>query len=258
MNIHRKTKIILIVVIVLLLGGASVMIAQWRTVATPDELSARFITANLLDLSQIAGFSKYRSCAGHDYRNPVASTGVKESSPRSMKHYVMVRDDLRGENGVVKALAPFDGKISVIDDDGGGIGDQQIWLTPDSISPRQWHFVFFHIDLADGLKKGSKVVVGQAIGTANLSRGPDSATGNFDIAVKYTRPFRVPALDAPFAHMAQNVLAEYAKYGLTEKDLAISEAERDAKPCPIVPGGEGPDVYFPDSWSPNDIVWLGK
>ncbi|MBI2448356.1 hypothetical protein HYV44_02230 [Candidatus Microgenomates bacterium] len=255
---NRKTKIVLVVIILLLVGGLVVVANRFRSVATSEELSRKFIVANPLDLSQIVGFSKYRSCAGHDFRNPVAATGEKESTPRSMKHYVMVRDDLRGKNGVVKAIAPFDGTISVIDDDGGGPGDQQIWLTPESISPRQWHFVFFHIDLDDDLKKGSSVKAGQVIGTANLSRGPEGATGNFDIAVKFTRPMRTPAVDAPFAHMDDKVLSEYAQYGLTARDLVISEEKRDIEACPLASGSEGGDVYFSSQWSADDIAWLKR
>lgn len=192
------------------------------------------------------------------------ATGKMEDTPRSMKHYVTVRSDLRGKSGIVKALAPFDGKIFEVIDDFGGPGDQQIWLTPRSISsssrsPRQWYFVFFHIALEDGLKEGSEVKAGQLIGTANLKRGPEGGTENFDIAVKFTRPFQRPALDAPFAHMAQNVLNEYARYGVTEANVLISKEKRDANLCPTRPrllGGEGDEVYFSPPWSADDMIWL--
>ena len=251
-----KIKITLIILGILIVGGLGIAMAIFSSPLSPEKLNRRFITSNPLDLSQIAGFSKYRSCAGHDFRNPTAAASKKEDTPRSMKHYVKVRGNLRGKNGVVKALAPFDGKISEIDDDMGGPDDRQIWLTPDSISPVQWHFIFFHIDLDDSLKKGSSVKAGQIIGAANLARGPDGATDNFDIAVKITRPMRTPAVDAPFAHMTQDVLDEYAKYGITESDVLISKEKRDAAPCPTIAGGEGSDVHFPSEWPANDIVWL--
>ncbi|MBI3114652.1 MAG: hypothetical protein HYZ07_01695, partial [Candidatus Harrisonbacteria bacterium] len=231
-------------------------VVRFSAPLTPEELSRRFIVVNPLDLSQIAAFSTYRSCAGHDFRNPSAATGKVEKTPRSLKHYIKVREDLRGKNGVVAAFAPFDGKIFNIDDDLGGPGDQQVWLTPNSISPRQWQFIFFHIDLADGLKEGSAVKAEERIGTANLARGPEGATDNFDFAVKFTRPLRVPAVDAPFAHMSTDVLREYAARGITEENTMISEAKRDAVLCPTVPGGEGPDVYFSSQWTTDDIVWL--
>src|SRR3989338_11524271 len=225
---------------------------------TPEETNHKFITSNPLDLSQISGFSKYRSCAGHDYRGPVATTGKMEDTPRSMKHYVKVRSDLQGKNGIVKAMAPFDGKIFKVDNDFGGPGDQQIWLTPNSISPRQWHFVFFHINLKEGLKKGSAVKAGDLIGTANLRRGPDNITSNFDIAVKFTRPMHRPAIDAPFNHASQNVLDEYKKYGVSANDFIITEKERDAVACKVDPtiNYGGPDAYFARETSPGDYLWL--
>ena len=254
----KKIKITLIVLSILIVGGAAAAMAKFASPPTSEELSRRFITSNPLDLSQIAGFSKYRSCAGHDFRAPAAATGKMESSPRSMKHYMKARSDLSGKNAVVKALAPFDGKIYGIYDDFGGPGDQQVWLTPDSISPRQWQFIFFHIDLEDSLKEGSAVKAGQLIGTANLNRGPDNATDNFDIAVKFTRPLRRPAIDAPFNHATQSVLDEYKRYGVSANDLIISEEERDAVACPIDPNINygGPDAYFSREAGGGDYVWL--
>lgn len=248
----------IIILGILFIGGLAIAMARFAAPLTQEELNRKFIVSNPLDLSQIAAFSKYRSCAGHDFRDPVAVTGKMENTPRSMKHYVKVRSDLMGKNGVVKAFAPFDGKIFEIDEDAGGPGDQQIWLTPDSINPRQWHFIFFHLDLDDNLKEGSPVKAGQLIGTANLRRGPDMATDNFDIAVKFTRPLRVPALDAPFNHFTQSVLDEYEKRGISAGDLIISEAERDFVACPIDPNINfgGPDVYFSREGVAGDYIWL--
>ena len=226
---------------------------------TSEELNNRFVVSNPLDLSQIVAFSTYRSCAGHDFRGPVASTGKFEDTPRSMKHYVKVLPELHGQNGVVKALAPFDGKIYDVDDDAGGPGDQAIWLAPNTKSPRQWQFIFFHIDLDDSLKKGSEIKAGQLIGTANMTRGQSEGTDNFDIAVKFMRPMHRPAVDEPFAHMASNVLAEYAKYGITQTNVVIPKEKRDARPCPTISKPEwasGDDAYFPAQWSADDIIWL--
>lgn len=227
---------------------------------TEEEANRQFIVSNPLDLSQIAAFSQYRSCAGHDFRDPTIA-GKRESTPRSMKHYIKVRPEFRGTIDKVSAFAPFDGKISVIDDDLGGPGDQQVWLTPDSISPRQWHLVFFHINLDPNLKEGSPVTAGQRIGYANLARGPEGKTDNFDFAVKFTRPMHRPAVDALFNHMASNILAEYEKYGITAGDLIIPEAVRDAKLCPLLPkgqGGDGPDSYFPPEAGSKEYIFLKK
>src|SRR3989344_3181502 len=254
----RAKKIILTLVGVAVLGfgGMSVWFAGE---VNGEEATRPFITTNPLDLTQIEGFSKYRSCMGHDFRAPTMS-GEKEKTPRSMKHYVMVKQKFQGTDDQVSAFAPFDGTISVIDDDLGGPGDQQIWLTPHSISPRQWHFVFFHINVKQGLEKGSNVKAGDVIGTANLKRGPDGTTGNFDIAIKFTRPLHRPALDAPFNHATQSVLDEYKKYGITASDLLISEEERDTVACQIDPtiNFGGPDAYFSRNTSAENYFWIKK
>lgn len=227
---------------------------------TQTELNQKFIIVNPLDPTQIKGFSKYRSCAGHDYRGPTLQEGVRESTPRSMKHYIKVKEELRGKNNVVKAIAPFDGKISNIErnDPERTSTDQQVWLTPENISksPREWHFVFFHIDLDDNLIQGSKVKAGQVIGTASLSRGPENATDNFDMAVKFTRPMAAPAIDIPFAHATDEVLAEYRKYGVTLPNMVISKEFRDNNLCPTTGESMGGDVYFPPGTNPNDYIFF--
>lgn len=227
---------------------------------TKEELDNKFIVVNPLDLSQIRGFSKYRSCMGHDYRNPTAREGITESTPRSMKHYIKVKEQLMGKNGVVKAIAPFDGSISNIEkrDPERKPYDQQIWLTPDngSISPRQWHFVFFHIDLRDDLKEGSKVKAGEVIGTAHMTRGPENSTDNFDMAVKFTRPMAIPAVDIPLAHASDEVLAEYEAYGVTLAAMEISKKYRDNHLCKTTGGSQAGDVYFDPNTDPNDMVYL--
>ncbi|HXK38931.1 MAG TPA: hypothetical protein VJ043_02485 [Candidatus Paceibacterota bacterium] len=250
----KKVVLIIIAAVGLGFGGMSAWFAQS---VNGEEAARRFIAANPLDLSQIEAFSKYRSCMGHDFRAPNLS-GEKEATPRSMKHYVMVKPEFHGTIDKVSAFAPFDGIISVVDDDLGGPGDQQVWLAPHSISPRQWHFVFFHINLKQGLEKGSRVKAGDLIGTANLRRGPDNVTGNFDIAVKFTRPLHRPAIDAPFNHATQDVLDEYSEYGVSANDLIISEKARDAVACQIDTNVDygGPDVYFSRNTNAGDYIWL--
>lgn len=231
---------------------------------TEKERSEKFIVVNPLDLTQIKGFSKYRSCMGHDYRGPTVQTGEKESSPRSMKHYIMVNDELRGKNNIVKAIAPFDGEISHIElnEPDSKPFDRQVWLTPATgsnvKSPRQWHFVFMHIDMRDDLKEGSKIKAGEVIGTAYLTRGEENSTSNFDMAVKFTRPMKIPEIDLPFAHFSDSVMSEYQKYGINLADVEIPQTYRDQNPCPLTNKSWGGDVYFPPETDPNDLVYLKK
>lgn len=258
---NQGTAALLIIVTIVIVGFLS-MAFGFSYQPTQTEINQQFVTANPLDLSQVAAFSQYRSCAGHDYRAQTVKTNKVESTPRSMKHYVKVKPEFRGTKDKVLALAPFDGTIYVIDKDLGGPDDQQIWLTPKTStpwSPRQWQFVFFHINLADGLKEGSVVKAGQQIGTANLARGPQGSSDNFDIAMKFTRPMNRPAIDTVFDHLIPAVLAEYQKYGLSPNDLVIPEEVRDVNDCPLLPkgqGGDGPDIYFPPEAASNEYIFL--
>ncbi|MBI2607603.1 MAG: hypothetical protein HYW51_02140 [Candidatus Doudnabacteria bacterium] len=251
MSVIKKSVIIVLGLVVAVFVSLSVYFSQ-----APSETKAseRFITANPVDLAQIEAFSKYRSCEGHDFRAPHLTTAEIEATPSSMKHYVKAKPEFRGTVDQVKAMAPFDGKIYKIYDEGPS--DQQVWLTPHAVSPQQWQFVFFHIALRDGLKQGSAVTAGQVIGTANLKRGPDGGTDNFDLAVKFTRPLHRPAIDAPFNHATQAVLDEYRAYGIEPEDFIISEEYRSAHDCPRSDwADEGPFIYFAPG-GPDDYVWL--
>lgn len=262
----RWVKVVLVIVVVILLLIAA-MAVGFSGPVTEREMADRFITANPLDLSQVEAFSQYRSCAGHDHRHPTVQTGVVEKTPRSMKHYISVKPELRGTVDKVAVFAPFNGTVFNIDNDRGGSGDQQIWLTPDSdnpASPRQWQFIFFHVNLDPSLREGSRVTAGQRIGSANLARGPERATGNFDMAMGFTRPLHQPAGDEVFTHMTPSVLAEYEAYGITPEKLVIAETYRDAHDCPVVaqaPAGPEYDpgtIYFPPQAGSDEYVFLKK
>lgn len=260
----RWAKVVLVIVAVVLLAVAA-MAVGFSYPVTEAEIQQQFITANPLDLSQVAAFSQYRSCAGHDHRHPTVQTGTVEKTSRSMKHYIMAKPEFRGTKDKVAAFAPFAGTISNIDNDRGGPGDQQIWLTPDGdnpASPRQWQFIFFHINLDPSLREGSRVTAGQRIGSANLARGPEKTTDNFDMAMGFTRPMHQPAGDEVFTHMTPAVLAEYAKYDITPERLVIAEAYRDAHDCPVLSQGPvGPEydpgtIYFPPEAGSDEYVFL--
>lgn len=263
-GVRRGVKIVVLAVIILV-GGFAAMAVGFSYPVTEAELSQQFIVAHPFDPAQVAALSQFRSCAGHDYRGPMAATGRVESTPRSLKHYVRVKPEYGGTMDAVPVFAPFDGTISMIDDDLGGPGDQQVWLSPaaaNPASPRQWQFVFFHIGLDPSLREGSPVSAGQKIGGANLARGPQGATDNFDIAMKITRPLHRPAVDAVFHHMTPELLAEYARLGVTPADLIIPEEYRDAHDCPQLPQPlAGPEydagtVYFPPGAGSGEYVFL--
>lgn len=249
----------LLIIPVAVIAIFAFMAIRYSGLPSKEELNEKFIVANPLDLTQIRALSKYRSCAGHDYRGPTVVSD-KEPTPRSMKHYIKVKEELKGKNGIIKAMAPFDGKISNIEknDPERTPENQQIWITPDnnSVIPRQWHFIFFHIDLKEGLDVGSKVKAGEVIGTAYMTRGPENTTDNFDMALKFTRPIAAPAIELPLAHANDQVLAEYEKYGVTPSNLIISKEYRDQNLCPTTGGSLAGDVYFSPTSDPKDYLFL--
>ncbi|MDO8674108.1 MAG: hypothetical protein Q7O66_22065 [Dehalococcoidia bacterium] len=217
-----------------------------------------FITANPVELSQIAEISKFRSCAGHDYSGQNVD-GQAEIN-RSMKHDLAPVNSLAGSIGKLKALAPFDGTILSIQEEQVKRG-VQVWLRPNGASA--WVFIFFHVDLDPALKIGSAVTAGALLGYANVSLDAH----DFDIALQ-----RIPqdapsiggssgsgggrantpeaaqgassqAFDSPFLHMSSAVLEQFRGKGITADNVIVSKAARDARPCTFQPGADSPDNW---------------
>lgn len=197
----------------------------------PPKGAGRFIVANPLDLSEISYISKFRSCMGHDYSGKNIS-GERETN-RSMKHYLGVQPGKQ-----VKALSPFNGTIIDIQSEESG-RDAQVWIRSDA--DREFAFIFFHIDLAPGITKGSKVQSNQLVGHANIQGRGD----NFDMALKKFEKFGGPNIfDSPFNYMTSELLAAYGKYGITLQNIIISKEERDADPCKFGSGSEEKDRIY--------------
>lgn len=239
---------VIIAAVIIIFGSFLIYFFSAGKTPPGEELRKPYIVANPLDLETVGALTMYRSCAGHNYSG-VGVEGGEEETYRSMKHYVRVKDSRPD----IPVFAPFDGKISnlFIDRD----GDQQVWITPQSNrkSPRQWHFVFFHVELNTDLKEGSMVKAGEKIGRAKVTKGQ-----SFDIGMKYTVPFAKPLFDTPFYHMAPDVLAEYRAYGVTPENIIMSRVARDQNPCPLIAGEEGIDARFPPEASSNEQVILVK
>jgi len=238
-------KKLLIVVGVIVLGVGAFFFIQ----DPPDQGSGSedgdFIVANPVDLSQIASISQFRSCAGHDYSGKNAE-GEKERL-RSMKHYLAVINQFDQSSGKVKVFAPFEGEIESVDTKQGPRGDQ-IWIRG---SAGGWKFIFFHIDLIPGLKKGSEVEAGQIIGYANLAGGV-----NFDYGLKRFG-LKGQMFESPFKHMTPKVLAEYEAVGITPENIIGTKDFRDDNPCPIKPGTESKyDTVFSTGNRAEDWVSL--
>ncbi|MBI1970904.1 hypothetical protein HYS47_04095 [Candidatus Woesearchaeota archaeon] len=199
---------------------------QQDAIVYDDEFDDKFIVATPFDLTQVSEISKFRSCVGHDYSGFNAN-GEREMQ-RSMKHYLNGINSVIGSGDKVKVYAPFDGKITYIDEDfasfEGKQRGQQVWLSGKSTDG--WVFVFFHINLLGPIQKDTNVKAGQHIGYANLENSP-----NFDITLKKFGFFGPNTIESPFLHMSPEVVKQYSDGGLKFEELTISKSERDAEPC---------------------------
>lgn len=193
-------------------------------------LDAKYITAMPVDLTQIQGISKYRSCAGHD-RSGYTFAQVLETN-RSMKHYFYPVSAFQGTIDKVKMFAPFDGTVSVLNlekDKVGGRPQGGNGIDFSTSVDKNVAFGFGHIYFVKDFKVGDKVTAGELIGYAALGdKGYD-----FDIdlkGAKYNSDGK-EILDSAFDHMTDEVLAEFAKNGITPENTKISKETRDASPC---------------------------
>ena len=179
-----------------------------------------FISANPIDLSRVTGVSKFRSCMGHDYSG--LNLSGKPEKDRSMKHYVFTDIPLT-EVGALDGLAPFDGTVTVEDEE-GGFG-KHVTVTNMKLG---WMFIYFHAEpfAADGstVKAGQKVVTFPPASPAGAEPGQ---TDSFDLGLR--------SLDGRFdsflAHMTPAALAPWAAKGFTIDKTIMSQAQRDANPC---------------------------
>jgi len=239
------------VILILLILGGLVFVLVPRFYKSPPNVSPgddedSFVVAHPFDLSQIRSFTKYRSCAGHNYSGKTVDGEVENN--RSMKHYVHPLDSIVQSKTEIPIYAPFDGNIYEVSAEGA---DYQVWLTPNQKSLKKWSLIFFHVFLDDGFKENSKIVAGERIGRVNLMSG-----GNFDIGMKQITPFSPPLFDAPLKHFSSQILADYMKRGMTLENSIISKEYRDKNPCSIVPGTEGIDARFPSGVAESEMVFL--
>src|SRR5687767_2314823 len=80
----KIAKIIGLLVLVVVVGGIAFMWYIMRPMLSFDEsrIPRDLITASFIDVDRVYMVSKFRSAAGHDF-----SSGVKDETCRSMKHY---------------------------------------------------------------------------------------------------------------------------------------------------------------------------
>ena len=136
------------------------------------------ITSNITELDKIERISKYRSCYGH-----TTVPQNKKEMRRSMKHYFEVKQEYLGDK-TVEIYAPFDGFVTNLREDRADGLEGEIWIVPKDafvILPpiNRWSFSVQHINVKDGLKRGSEVKSGDLIGYAAVS--PLNKRDTFDV-----------------------------------------------------------------------------
>ncbi|MDO8585272.1 MAG: hypothetical protein Q7R85_04125 [bacterium] len=223
-------KIIGALILFLLLGMLLLFIAARK--ASPPQ-----IVANFTELDKIEKISKYRSCAGH-----TTVPQDEREMRRSMKHYFSVKPEYLGGN-TVNIYAPYDGFVAVTREDRADGLEGEIWIVPNDIYVMlppiwRWSFSVQHINIREGLKRGSEVRAGELIGYAAVAGGNRNT---FDVV--YAKGSPIPKridnwmgpfsdLDSVFNHMSEDVFAQYQARGIESKeDFLITKEERDLNPC---------------------------
>ncbi|MBI2595122.1 hypothetical protein HYW46_00105 [Candidatus Daviesbacteria bacterium] len=218
------------------------------------------ITKNFVDITQVDGLSKLRSCEGH--RNMPQYTDEPNSS---FKHYLYFKDKrIPGNNQQVKIFAPFDGYI---------VHPLSQGVTMVPLSTRfpwwplnQWRF---NVEPVHTLPQFggiiNKVKAGELIGYFNDDRfgnAEKEAPITLDLIAGVTaippqfkdgngEPWK--KMDSVFNYMSDAVFEEYksAIPGLVNRDdLIISREWRETHPCKYRAEG-GP--YF-DNGRPGDRI----
>lgn len=218
-----------------------------KPVPTP---ATKLVVASPVNLDQIVGISKFRSCQGHD-NSGKGPEGIVENN-RSMKHYFAPPASIREQLGVIEIFAPFDGKI--VHRFPGSHGSE-IMIAPEA--DRSWAMIVFHIDLLPGYDLGKQVMAGELIGHANVKGRHD-----FDIGFAYadrsllienvlavftgSPHFMLPKssyLTSVFDHMAPEVLAQFKQAGFNTDNMQYSREFRDANKCDFDNA-----AYIPGDW----------
>lgn len=248
-----KKILTIIGVLILFLALGTFSLFRVSQKASPPQ-----IIANFTELNKIEKISKYRSCAGH-----TTVPQNEQEMKRSMKHYFWVKPEYLGDNRI-EIYAPYDGYVAVTRKDQAEGLEGEIWIAPDDafviLPPTgRWMFSVQHIDIREGLKRGSKVKSGELIGY-----GAVSAANRATFDVVYGKGAFVPKmidnwngpfadLDSVFNQMSVDVFAQYQSKGIVSKEnLIISKEEWGQNPCTYKDSGP----YFIDQENPENWVVL--
>lgn len=242
-----------IIIIIIIISAVLFGILTWKS-------SQPLLISNITELSKIEKISKYRSCVGH---TTVPQNEIEMK--RSMKHYFKVKQEFLGDK-TVEIYAPFDGYVSTIREDRANGLEGEIWIVPNDIFVilppiGRWSFSVQHINIKEGLKRGTEVKAGEIIGYAAVS--PNVNRDTFDVVYgkgaflpkmidNWNGPFL--DLDSIFNHMSAKVLDEFQKKKVSKDTVIINKNKRDQSPCRYKDNGP----YFLGPDDPKDWVLLGK
>lgn len=217
--IFKKFLWLWAIILVGIIIVVNILYTNWRFEQSKD---AKFITSSPIDLSQISGISKVRSCAGHDYSGENIKGEIETN--RSMKHYAVPLQQFNNTKGQVKIFAPWDGKIAKIEaaSKAGSTGSS-IYFKYDG-----WWFEFGHVEPLENLKVGQKVASGQLIGYVEPSNG-----SAFDLQFYHSGKYVDwnKGIDSYINHLSAEVMAQYNKYGFNTENMVITKEYRDQHPC---------------------------
>ena len=193
--------------------------------SNPHDLP-ELVEADYIELAKIAGISKFRSAAGHDY-----SDGFE--SCRSMKHYFKPGEDIDWSG--VKIFSPVTGVVLRTEEEWAG---NKMEIQADKCPA--FTFIIFHVKLDKELRQGGKVAAGQVLG---CHVGKQTCS---DIAVSIDTP-KGRRLVSYFEVMPDRLFERYRARGLASREAVIISKElRDAHPLTCRDGeftsrGQGQD-----------------
>lgn len=242
-------------------SGSSVPIGDEHLTADPQSTD-KFITYSPVDPSQLQYVDKFRSCHGHD----VFGLGYDgQSEPLSaMKMYFKPINSLLYTDDKVNVYAPFDGMVVQVDP-GDTVRGRHYVIRHEPFNG--WYITIFHQNFSDSVVYvGANVHAGEFLSHAvTTTQGHD-----FDIALQRFRVeddqyngiynnynFAVAFLqnlEPLFPHMTDNVLAEWAAYGVYPNDTVVSRDYRLANPCTCEGEAPGTTMCFFNNPNPDRIV----
>jgi len=193
------------------------------------EYNETFIVANPVDLSQVKEFTKFRSCSGHDYSG--YNINGELETQRSMKQGAIALSGIAKLN----VYAPFDGVVAkyYVSPLAEDLEEEEHAIEIIGYHSGKWFITFSHFTANEGLKVNSKVKAGELIGTSTIHTSfprdgvEIGLSQDISTETKKEQFVRGSILD----YVADNVLAEYASYGLTPENVAFTKEYRDSHPC---------------------------